>query len=175
MTWKPIPGYEHLYQVSDTGLVKSMGGRRGGYKNERELRPKVMTDGYIYYRLHHTDKKQRYMPAHRAVALAFIPNPENKTQVNHKDFNKQNNHISNLEWVTPKENIAHSMAHGVHKPPRMNVKVSEAFEGPNSSLRKTFDAAVADDFDLPEPPPGPKAAKPKVHIGGANVCVSCEW
>lgn len=56
----------------------------------------------------------------------------------------------------------------------VQMSASEVFEGPNSSLKKTFDDAVVPDFALPEPPPGPKASKPKVHIGGSNVCVSCE-
>lgn len=56
----------------------------------------------------------------------------------------------------------------------VQMSVSEVFEGPNSSLRKAYDAAVIDDFDLPEPAPGPAATAPRVHISGGSVCVGCE-
>lgn len=71
-------------------------------------------DGYLRVRIH-TSFKNRYLSVHRLVAKAFIPNPENKPQVNHKDGNKLNNDVSNLEWVTPKENINHAWRMGLSK------------------------------------------------------------
>lgn len=105
--WKPVPNFESLYYVSNLGRFKSLGGRLGNWK-EKILKPKVMRDGYLYIRLS-KDKKQLFFNAHRVVATCFIPNPENKKEVNHKNLIKSDNCVSNLEWVTPKENIEHAV------------------------------------------------------------------
>lgn len=75
--------------------------------------PKANTDGYMCLRVRPCGKRYK---VHRIVAMAFIPNPENKPQVNHIDGNKQNNHVSNLEWATAKENIKHAWKSGLSKP-----------------------------------------------------------
>lgn len=92
--WKDIKGYEGLYRVSNTGKVFS-------YKSNRELH--ANTHGYLVVGLT-KDKKQRHKYIHRLVAEAFLPNPKNKPEVNHIDHNTHNNHVTNLEWVTPTEN-----------------------------------------------------------------------
>ncbi|QVU02042.1 HNH endonuclease family protein [Enterococcus phage vB_EfaS_785CS] len=99
--WKDIEGYEGDYQVSNLGRVKSF-----KYKSERILKPCVDKDGYRDVRLC-KHNKPKHFKIHRLVAEAFIPNPENKPQVNHIDEDKVNNMVSNLEWVTPKENNNH--------------------------------------------------------------------
>ena len=73
---------------------------------------KIMKDGYVRMELY-KDKKPKMFNVHRIVAEVFIPNPLNKPFVNHKDGNKQNNHIDNLEWVTQKENIEHAFRTGL--------------------------------------------------------------
>lgn len=88
--WKDIPGYEGLYQVNQWGDIFSL------YTNKK-LKWSLHKDGYKQYNLH-KNKKAYIMMAHRAVALAFIPNPNNLPLVNHKDENKLNCYIDNLEW-----------------------------------------------------------------------------
>ena len=96
--WKDINGYEGCYKISNTGKVYSC-------KNQKILRTFTDKKGYCYTVLF-KDKKQRTKSIHRLIAEAFIPNPENKPEVNHIDHNKRNNNIDNLEWVTHFENIA---------------------------------------------------------------------
>lgn len=77
------------------------------------LDPPVSPCGYKFVRI-----GAKSYPLHRVIAQAFIPNPENKPQVNHIDCNKTNNAVSNLEWVTHKENIKHAVEHGLLKGPK---------------------------------------------------------
>lgn len=102
--WKDIEGYEGLYQVSNLGRVKRL---KGTYMStERILKPRGNNTGYLQVHLC-KNSKSKFDKVHRLVAQAFIPNPENKPQVNHIDENKTNNMVSNLEWVTVKENNNH--------------------------------------------------------------------
>jgi hypothetical protein len=79
--------------------------------NGKWMKYKIDKDGYIIYSLT-LNGKVKQMKAHRLVALAFIPNPENKPFINHLDSNPFNNHISNLEWCTARENIIHAWKNG---------------------------------------------------------------
>lgn len=103
--WKSIAGYERLYEVSDFGNVRNVS---TGYI----LKPQADKAGYCRVNLY-KDKKMTHKSVHRLVAAAFIPNMLSKPEVNHKDGNKANNAAVNLEWVTPKENIKHSIASGL--------------------------------------------------------------
>ena len=101
--WEDVKRYEGLYQISSFGRVKSF--KR---KNSRILKPFFNKDGYLNVELRDsTSNKRKIISIHRLVALAFIPNPLNKPQVNHIDEIKTNNNILNLEWVTQKENMNH--------------------------------------------------------------------
>ena len=93
--WKNIEGYEGLYQVSNLGKVK---------RNNHILKPGIHKKGYTYVNLSKNGKVSTYR-VHRLIAETFIDNPENKSEVNHKDENKLNNNVNNLEWVTRKENL----------------------------------------------------------------------
>lgn len=96
--WRDIPGYEGIYQVSEYGEIRT-------YQESKILHQGLDWVGYCRVYLK-TDK--RNWPVHRLVALAFIgPRPDGH-EVNHKDLNKQNNHYSNLEYLTHAENIRHA-------------------------------------------------------------------
>lgn len=99
--WKDVKGYEGLYQVSNYGRIKSL--NYNNWKREEILKNKLHRDGYLKVTLGGKDKL-KYCLVHRIVAEAFIPNPNNYPQVNHKDENKQNNNVNNLEWCTAKYN-----------------------------------------------------------------------
>lgn len=111
--WKDVKGYEGFYQVSNLGRVKSLGGKIGTCKRKEKLRSISFTkDGYAKVRLLRNGE-DKTMRVHRLVAEAFIPNPDNKGTVNHKDGNKQNNIVTNLEWVDRSEQMHHAYGLGL--------------------------------------------------------------
>lgn len=97
--WRDAPGYEGLYEVSDRGNVRRVG-------SSTNLSPEV-NHGYHRYNLSKNNQTKHHR-AHRLVAAAFLPNPEGKPQINHKNGDKTDNRVSNLEWVTQSENQRHS-------------------------------------------------------------------
>lgn len=116
--WKDIKGYEGLYQVSNLGRVKSL--TRKGVPFERYLKPYInKRNGYVYCYLT-IKEKEKNLRLHRLVAEAFIPNPENKPEVNHEDGNKENCCVSNLYWTTRSENQKHAYKTGLQKHKRGN-------------------------------------------------------
>ena len=97
--WRGVPGYEGLYLISSWGRV--FGVRRG------KLRKLNVTDrGYLQVMLS-KDGHRAYLLVHRLVAEVFIPNPENKPHINHKNGDKRDNRVGNLEWCTVGENLLH--------------------------------------------------------------------
>jgi len=98
--WKDIKGYERLYQVSNTGRIKSLA--KGKIRKLQKNRY-----GYLMVGLY-KNGISKYMTVHRIVANAFIPNSQNKPEVNHKNGIKTDNRVENLEWVTSQENVLHS-------------------------------------------------------------------
>ena len=108
--WRDVVGYEGLYQVSNYGRVKSF--HNNGV---RTLNPSF-ADYPGYYVVNLTKNgKQQTQYVHILVAQAFIPNPENKSYVNHIDGDKLNNCLENLEWTTPTENSRHAWRNGLIK------------------------------------------------------------
>ncbi|BAN59663.1 HNH endonuclease [Bacillus phage phiNIT1] len=110
--WESLKGvvkHGDKYAVSTLGRVKNA-------NTGRILKPYTTPLGYHQVSLCSNSQCKNYR-VHRLVALVFIPNPDNKREVNHKDTNKQNNCISNLEWSTSSENHKHAYAHGLMKPP----------------------------------------------------------
>lgn len=96
--WKPVNGYEGLYEVSSLGRVKSL-----KYGKEKTLKPKKCK-GYLRVSLYRNGKHKQFS-VHKLVATAFIPNPYGFTEINHKDENKSNNVVSNIEWCTREYNM----------------------------------------------------------------------
>lgn len=121
--WKNVKDYETLYQVSDKGDVLSFEKSWDCCENltairkEKLLKPVLSDKGkkaYKKVRLY-KDKKWKTYPVHRLVAEHFIPKIDGKNFVNHKNGNKLDNHYSNLEWVTHKENVHHAWKIGLCK------------------------------------------------------------
>ena len=98
--YKTIPGYDGKYQVTLWGRIYNVDTGRflTPYRNEK---------GYLRIDLIERNGRAKHFKVHRLVAQAFIPNPFNKEQVNHRDGNKENNSFTNLEWVTDEENKMH--------------------------------------------------------------------
>ena len=114
MLWKDIPHYEGVYQVSFDGQVKRVAGSVN-CPSDRPLKPRIGAGGYWSVALSQYGVVKE-TPVHRCVASAFIGPPPSPThQVNHKDGNKCNNNVDNLEWATPKENMLHALESGLYK------------------------------------------------------------
>ena len=124
--WKPIEGTDGMYEVSNTGKVRSLNYLGRGIT--KELKP-WKNGGYRRINLIVAGKKKNFL-LHRMVAEAFIPNPDNKPEVNHKDGDKWNNSVANLEWATRRENITHADETG------LRVNSIEALRTHNSNERK---------------------------------------
>jgi len=121
--WKDVVGYEGYYQVSNLGRVRSLdrildkpniltGGqtvRKGKIISQR------LKTGYMYVNLCAHDRRKGHR-VHRLVAKAFLPNPESKPQINHKNGNKKDNRVYNLEWATASENQKHAYKNGFTEP-----------------------------------------------------------
>jgi hypothetical protein len=106
MNWKQIPKFPN-YEASDEGHIRHVGATEPKKQKEK--------GGYFDVSLYVGKSKKVQQRAHRLVAMAWIPNPENKPEINHLDGDKKNNNINNLEWCTRKENQAHAKRNGLLK------------------------------------------------------------
>jgi hypothetical protein len=108
--WYPVKGYEGFYEITKDGKVRSL------YKHHQhyQMQQRIDRAGYLTVRLTKKDKGST-RTIHRLLALTFIPNPDKKRCVNHKDGNKLNNSLLNLEWCTHSENLKHAYDNGLIK------------------------------------------------------------
>lgn len=118
--WKPVEGYEGLYEISSLGRVKSL-----WFGKEKILKPMKTKYGYLRVALFR-DGKGKFLLIHRLVAEAFIPNPKRLPEINHIDEDKTNNAKSNIEWCSRRYNINY----GTH-----NEKVAAALSKPVEASR----------------------------------------
>lgn len=130
--WRPVVGYEGYYEVSDLGRVRNLGFDieyiLNGKKVVKHVYPKFLSptlgnNGYFTVFLVCGEKKERLL-VHRLVAMAFLPNPEDKRTINHKNGVKTDNIVENLEWATDMENIRHAFDTGLnkHRKPVLQIK-----------------------------------------------------
>lgn len=114
--WKDVVNYEGTYMISNLGRIKSLSRMvmyPDGHLQQckgKMMRPYISTWGYLSVRLS-KNGKQVHRHIHDLVAEAFIPNPNHLSEVNHKDLDKTNNRVDNLEWCTHKENMVHMFNH----------------------------------------------------------------
>ena len=163
--WRPIEGFEGLYEVSNIGNVRSLNYRHTG--GAKILRPGG-NKGYLNINLWKNGK--RYIKTvHRLVANAFIPNPENKPQVNHIDGDKTNNRVNNLEWVTNRENQLHAYNIGLHvTTEESRKKLSEARKGEkNPKAKQVICITTREVFDYMA-----EGAK-KYNVNAGNISDCC--
>lgn len=147
--WVDLVGYPEFFgyaKVSNLGRVKSTD--KGYWKTEKIRKFGNHRFGYFQVGLS-VKNKRKNIYVHRLVAKAFIPNPYNKPDVNHKDGNKKNNHVNNLEWVTHSENIRHAMETLGHDPGgnvRGEFLRGQAHNAKNIAMF-TFEGELIDTFE----------------------------
>ena len=126
--WRDVEGYNGVYQVSNLGRVKSF----NKSKNGKILKLQKEVKGYLVIRLYRSPTDWWHAKAHRLVALTFIPNPDNKPQINHINCIKSDNRVENLEWCTNGENQKHAFKNGLQRSnggtPKRKVKCIETGE-----------------------------------------------
>lgn len=159
--FRPICGFEGLYEVSNIGRVKSCSRKVKNTRGIKELKERIIsqkddTNGYLIVNLW-KDNKQTHVKVHRAVAQAFIPNPYNFRDVNHIDENKYNNRVDNLEWVTHQDNLNY----GTH-----NVRMSNSKSKAVAQYNKLTNELIATYKNA-------YVASNETNINNVGICQCC--
>ncbi|QHJ81914.1 MAG: hypothetical protein [Bacteriophage sp.] len=127
--WKDIDGFKGYYQVSNLGRVKSIGRSGKGCSIVDRIKKVTPSKDGIHYPNFGAStpfNKNKTLMLHRVIAIAFIPNPYNKKEVNHIDGDKNNNSLCNLEWVTSSENTNHGLKLGIMNTARGEQKIKQS-------------------------------------------------
>lgn len=141
--------YDEVYSVSSDGHIKNK-------KRERILREYIGSDGYLRTQLH-----GKTVTVHRVVAKEFIPNPKGLPYVNHKDGNKANNSITNLEWVTASENLKHAY--------RMNLKSEKGEKNGRHKLTESDVEFIRANYKMRDPEFGANALARKFGVARQTI------
>lgn len=133
--YRKLKSLKFLYEIDSTGELRNV-------KSKKVVKGYVEKNGYVRVRIENKCLGGVVRTTiHRLVAEAFIPNPENKPEVNHIDSNRSNNDVSNLEWVTRSENMRHSYNKGINTKPLKDYRESEKVAVTNG--REVFDSISA--------------------------------
>lgn len=155
--WKNIKGYENFYEVSNYGRVRG--------KKRTTIDGKVLDGGILFGALsdnyHIVNLQGKTYRVHRLVANAFIPNPDGKPHINHKDCDKLNNFVDNLEWCTPYENVHHALKKGRNDLSIIERRRPVAQFTLNNELVQIHESLLAASLSL-----GDKSYRPNIR----NVC-----
>ena len=147
--WKPLYGFENRYLINKDGVIKSICRKhlnkigRLHVAKECEIKKRIGRGGYWTVKLT-SDSRLGTQNLHRLLATTFIENPENKPYVNHKNGDKLDNWLGNLEWVTPSENQLHAIKLKLCKPPHLNsIPVKDRCTGRTYPSMKAFSKATS--------------------------------
>lgn len=163
--WLDVKGFEGLYQVSNTGKIRSVdrlilknNNRHARFKGQL-LKPVTDRNGYRRIVLC-KNKEKKTLSVHRLMAIAFIPNPLNHKQVNHINGIKDDNRLENLEWCTPSENILHAFRIGLgnsglkgrngERHPSSKLKTQDVLKIKQLLRQKQTNVAIAAKFNISE-------------------------
>lgn len=139
--YKPIQGYEELYLVSSDGDIIALprivdNGYRKAHRKQHKMKQKTRAGVYKFVMLSKNGEQKAYS-VHRLVAQAFLDNPDNLPEVNHKDENPENNHVDNLEWCTRQYNIEYSKGKRVHQIDMKTGKILAEYKSIKFASRMT--------------------------------------
>jgi len=158
--WKDIPKARGKYQISNKGRVRSLFDRHQNKRSSPIIMKKNVINNYNHVGIHIKTRKCKQIKVGRTVAKAFIPNRENKPCVNHKDGNKINDCVDNLEWCTHKENMIHAVENGLlthdHTTGENNYN-AKLTENDVLDIRNAYKLGcftqqeIADAYDMPAP------------------------